>query len=66
MQVEVNNKPVQLPDNATLHVLAQQLELQSAGTAIAVSNKMIPRTQWEKHLLAEGDKVVVVKAACGG
>lgn len=66
MQVEVNNKPIQLPQDATLGTLAQQLEIQAAGTAIAVNNKMVPRAQWSGHLLSENDKVVVVKAACGG
>ncbi len=66
MQVEVNNKPVQIPDSATLSQLAEQLELQAAGTAMAVNNKMIPRTEWNTYLLTEHDKIVVVKAACGG
>lgn len=66
MQVEVNKKPVRLSPDATLGSLARQLELQDAGTAIAVNNKMIPRTRWEGHLLSENDKIVVVKAACGG
>ncbi|KAB5204631.1 sulfur carrier protein ThiS, partial [Bacteroides thetaiotaomicron] len=33
---------------------------------IAVNNKMIPRSEWEKFALQENDNLVVIKAACGG
>jgi len=66
MQVEINGKKVEMPDTATLQTVAEELKLSPAGTAIAVNNKMIPRTQWASTNLVEQDKIVIIKAACGG
>ena len=51
---------------STLTQLAAQLELPAQGIAIAVNNKMIPRTEWERFVLHENDNLVIIKAACGG
>ena len=51
---------------STLTQLAAQLELPVQGIAIAVNNKMIPRTEWERFVLHENDNLVIIKAACGG
>ena len=66
MKVQVNNKEVEMTPASTLTQLAAQLELPAQGIAIAVNNKMIPRSEWEKFALQENDNLVVIKAACGG
>ena len=66
MKVQVNNKEVELIPNSTLTQLMTQLELPVQGIAIAVNNKMIPRTEWERFELHENDNLVIIKAACGG
>lgn len=66
MQIEVNNQPFQLSEGTTVSALAVQLELPPVGTALAVNNKMLPRTEWETHVLREHDRIVIIKAACGG
>lgn len=65
MKVYVNDKAVEThADN--LEALAGELGLPSKGIAVAVDNKMIPRTQWNGYLLAEGVQIVIIKAVCGG
>lgn len=66
MKVQVNNKEVEMIPASTLTQLVTQLELPVQGIAIAVNNKMIPRTEWEKFPLQENDNLVIIKAACGG
>lgn len=66
MKVSVNNKETEVPAGCSVAALAAQLNLPPQGVAVAVSNRMVPRTQWSEHLLKEGDNVVVIKAACGG
>lgn len=66
MKVQVNNKEVELNPDSTLVQLTAQLELTVSGIAIAVNNRMIPRTEWERFSLHENDNVVIIKAACGG
>lgn len=66
MKVQVNNKEVEITPHSTLTQLTAQLDLPAQGIAIAVNNKMIPRTDWECFLLKENDHLVIIKAACGG
>ena len=66
MKVQVNNKEVEIAPDSTLTQLTAQLELPVQGIAIAVNNKMIPRTEWEGFILHENDNLVIIKAACGG
>lgn len=34
--------------------------------AIAVNNTVIPKSQWAKQTLANGDHIEVIQAVCGG
>lgn len=66
MKVLVNNKETELAQGNHITDLVSQLQLPTQGVAIAVNNRMVPRTQWAEHILQENDKLVVIKAACGG
>lgn len=66
MKVLVNNKEMELAEGSTVADLARQLELPAQGVAIALHNRMVPRTQWEEQTLQPGDSLVIIKAACGG
>lgn len=65
MKVIINNKETEI-SSANLNQLAEELSLPQKGVAVAVNNKMVPRTEWETYALAENDNVVIIKAACGG
>lgn len=65
MNVTVNNKPVET-GASTLKELALQLELPEKGVAIAVSNKMVPRSEWDNFAITEGVSIIVIRASCGG
>lgn len=65
MKISVNNKEVET-GATTLTQLAEELLLPEQGVAMAVNNRMIPRTEWPSHILESGMSVVIVKAACGG
>lgn len=65
MNVTVNNKPVET-GASTLKELALQLELPEKGVAVAVSNKMVPRSEWENFAITERVSIIVIRASCGG
>lgn len=65
MNVTVNNKPVET-GASTLKELAVHLELPEKGVAVAVSNKMVPRSEWENFAITEGVSIIVIRASCGG
>jgi sulfur carrier protein len=66
MKVQVNNKETELLSQSSIQQLALSMELPAAGVAIAVNNKMVPRTEWDQFVLKENDQIVIIKAACGG
>lgn len=65
MKVSVNNKDVETGAN-TLSQLTEELSLPAQGIAIAVNNRMVPRTEWTDYTLTEGISIIIIKAACGG
>lgn len=70
MIVYVNEKKTILHDipNAvhTVASLLKELNIPEKGTAVALNNRMVRRDDWAKHELAEGDKILLIKAAYGG
>ncbi len=65
MKVRINNNEVET-QATTVAELAQEQKLPEKGVAVAISNEMVPRTEWAQHALKEGDDIVILKAFCGG
>ncbi len=65
MDIEINGKKT-ATDAENLGILAKELGIPASGTAMAVNGTMVPRKEWEGKLLKEGDKVLIIRAACGG
>ena len=65
MKVTINNKETETQAK-TIRELAQELDLPATGVAVAISNEMVPRDEWEYTLITEGADIVIVKAFCGG
>ena len=65
MKVNINNKET---ETQALNVkqLAEELNLPAKGVAIAISNSMVPRNDWEQTPIVEGADIVIIKAFCGG
>lgn len=49
-----------------LKALLQQEGFSGKGQAVAVNNRVVPKTQWEETFLEEYMKITVIKAVCGG
>ena len=65
MKVTINNKETETQAK-TVRELAQELDLPATGVAVAISNEMVPRDEWENTIIAKGADIVIVKAFCGG
>ena len=65
MKVRINNNAVET-QATTVAELAQEQKLPEKGVAVAISNEMVPRTEWAQRALKEGDDIVILKAFCGG
>lgn len=65
MKVTINNKETETQAK-TIRELAKELDLPATGVAVAISNEMVPRDEWENTIITEGADIVIVKAFCGG
>ncbi len=65
MKITVNNQERDT-QSVNLLQLAAELSLPAQGVAMAMNNRMIPRTSWADTPLAEGASIVIIQAACGG
>ena len=66
MHIQFNDEPLQCPDNLTLENVLEQLRLMRPGIALAVNQTIVPREQWETHLLNDGDQILLFQAIAGG
>ena len=65
MTITVNNSPCET--NATnLAQLAEEQKLPATGVAVAVGNKMIPRSEWAGFALRDNQQLTILKAFSGG
>jgi sulfur carrier protein len=63
----VNDQPHGLGAIATLAGLLGDLGLAGRkGVAAAVNGEVVPRASWESRPLAQGDRVLVIRATQGG
>ena len=65
MQVLINNQAHQLPDDATLADAVQAISA-SGPFAAALNLRFVPRGQYARTPLAEGDKVEIIAPVTGG
>jgi thiazole synthase len=67
MKIELNGKPRELPQGATLADAVRESGAEEArGVAVALDGEVIPRGEWASTPLAEDQKVEVLAAIQGG
>ncbi|HEY3191189.1 MAG TPA: sulfur carrier protein ThiS [Solirubrobacterales bacterium] len=68
MRVELNGEIVDLPDGAGVAaaIEASGAAAEQRGVAVAVDGEVVPRSEWERTALREGQKVEVLAAIQGG
>ena len=65
MKISVNNKEVETAA-VSISALVEELSLTLQGIAVAVENRLVPRTACDGYALGECMNIVIIKAACGG
>ena len=67
MTVHVNNKPVYLEGAQTLLQLLSHIQLkEQKGIAIAINQRIVPRSLWKEAKLNENDSITLIHATQGG
>lgn len=66
MQITVNDRILEIADNATLQDALNAKEIAPQGIATALNGHVIPAQARAATILHEGDKIVIIKAFYGG
>ena len=65
--IYINDKEHPFEQQQTLSELLSALNIDdSKGIAVALNNNVIAREKWEKHIVNDNDKLLLIKAAQGG
>ena len=68
MRVFVNEKAVEIGDNADLISVLEKVDVQSErrGIAVAVNDRVVRRADWRDHHVEAGDRIEIIQATQGG
>ena len=67
MEITINKQQHQFDENCTVaQMLAIILSGQAKGIAVAINQTIITKSNWQAHLLKDGDQVMLIKATQGG
>ncbi len=66
MQVTVNGETREIPAQTTAAQLIEILGLSGEKLAMEVNLDIVPRSRLAEHVLAEGDRIEIVRAIGGG
>jgi len=64
--VNVNNTAHNFTSPSSLQDLLTQLAISEKGIAVAVNNQIISKSDWNRHELAEGENILIIRATQGG
>ena len=62
----MNSKSYTLDAPITLSAFLEKMAISGEGIAVAVNNKVVPRSQWSSFMLEDGARLIIIKAVCGG
>ena len=66
MNLRVNGELLELPSAVTIADLLRRLGARDRGSAVAVDGVVVPRGEWDRRLLDDGQTVELVHAVQGG
>ncbi len=66
MRLYVNSELREFPDSISLQTLVELLKLGPERVAVELNGLVVPRSEWQARLLADGDRVEIVHFVGGG
>lgn len=67
MEITLNDKIHSVTENISLYeIVVSQLGDKQKGVAVAVNDSVIPRSNWETHIVRSNDTLLIIKATQGG
>jgi sulfur carrier protein len=68
MELKINNQTKQFAtDSLTVQALLDlEIPVKQNGIALAINNTVIPKSDWNSHLIKETDEILIISATQGG
>ena len=67
MEITLNDKKYSFSENTSLYdIVFSQLGDKQKGVAVAVNDSVIPKSDWETHIIQSNDNILIIKATQGG
>jgi len=66
MQIVLNGDTVETGNACTVETLLQQLGISRERVAVELNSDIVPKGNYEKQLLSDGDKIEIVHFVGGG
>jgi len=66
MNIRLNGKDHEIDTDTTVSILLKALEVQTAGTAVAINGDIISRDTFDTHAIRDDDSVDILRAIGGG
>ncbi|MGL5954948.1 MAG: sulfur carrier protein ThiS [Providencia rustigianii] len=66
MLIIINDQPMEMTEPMMVLQLFEKIEHPTAGSALAINQVIIPKSQWESHLLNDQDNILLFQAIAGG
>ncbi len=68
MELKINNQTKQFAtDTLTVQALLDlEIPEKQNGIALAINNTVIPKSDWNSHLIQETDDILIISATQGG
>ena len=67
MEILLNNQPKDIAsDSSVQQLLNEVVGEKQKGIAIAINDRVVPRTNWAQHTIQPKDNILIIKATQGG
>tara|TARA_Y100001933_G_scaffold223272_1_gene234738 strand:- start:133 stop:333 length:201 start_codon:yes stop_codon:yes gene_type:complete len=66
MRISINKELISLPDNITVSKMLEKLEIEKKFIAVEINLNIIPKSDYDSHIVRENDSVEIIQAVGGG
>ena len=66
MNIFVNQKKIVAPKESTIINILENLDIENKFLAVEVNETILPKSEYDKYIIQENDKIEIINAIGGG
>ena len=66
ISIKINEQLQQVSTDTNLEQIIEAFSLPAVGCVFAINNQVVPKSEWNKTTLSEGDSISLFQAIAGG